>query len=142
MLMLNLNTQQIKYAVFTGSQEIESSGEPGTWTNPVTGQVYTLDKTTGDSKPTYGEVTTDFVNISLGNNNKDDFEPFGFSSGDYNGTISAIKGEFDFNVGTLVWYESEVEYKDGEVNPKSADYTIIGIMPTLNEIKYLLKGVI
>lgn len=144
MLMLKTNEQEIKYAIFTGSQEIETSGEAGTWTNPITGQVYNLDNTTGDSKPTYGEVTTDYVNISLGNN-RDDFEPFGFSNGDYNGTIAATRGEFDFTIGTLIWFGSEVEYVDDEqteVNPKSADYTVIGIIPTINEVKYLLKGVI
>ncbi len=141
MIMLNANKQPLKYALFNGSQEITKSGEQETWTNPITGEVYNLDNTTGDSKPIYGEVVEITANISLGNN-KDEFEAYGFSQSDYNGTIAASRNEFPINVGTLIWYESEVKYKQSEIDPKSADYYVVGIIPSLNEVKYLIKGVV
>lgn len=141
MIMLNANKQEIKYAVFSGTTDITTTVPQGTWKNPITGEVYNLDNTTGDYKQIYGEVTTTYVNIALGNN-RDEYEAYGFSQADYNGTIAVAKGELNLNEGSLIWFQSEVGYKDGEVDPKSADYTVIGIIPTINEIKYLIKGVI
>lgn len=141
MIMLNANKQEMKYSVFLGTQDIVTPGESETWTNPLTGETVTLDNTTGDSKPSYSEATTFYANIALGQN-RDEYEAYGFSNGDYSGVISAIREEFPINVGSLIWFESEVAYIDDEIDPKSADYTVIGIVPTINEVKYLIKGVV
>lgn len=66
---------------------------------------------------------------------------YGVSQSNVYSQIACNKGEFPFEIGTLVWRETEPQYDDdGNVLPKSADYTIMGIMTeNLHSDWYLLQ---
>ena len=72
-------------------------------------------------------------------------QEFGLSVADYNAVISASRNELPLILGAYIWQNSEVEYKDEEkteVVDKSADYQVIKVSESLNEVKYILKALV
>lgn len=82
--------------------------------------------TTGETREAY-EEPTEFFNSITATLTEDEIQAFG-------GEKKAIakmtyhKGEFPFIVGTLIWKKSAVQYKDGVVDPLSADYRVMGVL--------------
>ena len=83
-------------------------------------------RTTGETKEGYDEPT-EFWNSISGTLTEDELQAFG---GERRAVAKMTyrKGDYLFSVGTLIWKNSEVVYKDGEVDETSADYRIMGIL--------------
>jgi hypothetical protein len=66
---------------------------------------------------------------------------YGISTSDYDATIRYIKGTADVKEGALLWYESEIVYKeDGSIEPTSADYKVVKRTVSPNYIRCVLKA--
>ena len=84
-----------------------------------------------DGKPkTKYSAATLFMNSITSDLTADDLASFGADNSGKKAKMTFRKSEYPFKTGTLIWKESEVRYVNGEVDPTSADFTIIGIRNT------------
>ena len=60
----------------------------------------------------------------------DELASFGADNSGKKAKITYRAGEFPFKTGTLIWLHSQIVYKNGEIDPTSADYMIVGINDT------------
>ncbi len=74
-----------------------------------------------------------------------DLTPFGISNADYDATLVLDKDTVPIVETSLIWYDTEVLYIDKQktiVDSKSADFTIVKIVPSLNQKVYVLKRIV
>ena len=145
MRTLRRNKQEMKYAIKGEKQPIYELDEFG---NKIVefvddeGNEYYRESgscTSGWTKP---EVFYGNIAMSGG---EAEAQEFGLSVADYNAVISASRDELPLILGAYIWQNSEVEYKDeGETDVKetSADYQVIKVSESLNEVKYILKALV
>lgn len=81
---------------------------------------------TGETKEGY-DNPTEFWNSISGSLTEDELQAFGGAKRAV-AKITYHKNEYPFKTGTLIWKNSEVGYKNGEVDETSADYRIMGIL--------------
>lgn len=81
---------------------------------------------TGEIKQGYAEPV-EFYNSISGTLTEDELQAFGGEKRAV-AKITYLKDQYPFRIGTLVWKDSEVGYKDDEVDENSADYRIMGIL--------------
>lgn len=60
----------------------------------------------------------------------DDLAAFGADNSGKKAKMTYRYNEYPFKAGTLIWVHSQVKYVNGEVDPTSADYTVVGIRDT------------
>lgn len=78
------------------------------------------------------------INVSAGKGTAQE-EVFGVSL-DYTKTISTSDMDLPISETSLIWFETEPNYnEDGTVNEASADYSVVGIAKSLNNVVYALK---
>lgn len=86
----------------------------------------------------YNNPVSFYANISAGKGTSQE-EVFGVSL-DYTKTISTTDMSLPLDEKSLVWFETEPTYNaDGTVNEASADYSVVGIAKSLNNVVYALK---
>lgn len=86
----------------------------------------------------YSNPVTFDINVSAGKGTSQE-EVFGVSL-DYTKTISTTDMSLPLDEKSLVWFETEPAYNsDGTVNEASADYSVVGIAKSLNNVVYALK---
>lgn len=86
----------------------------------------------------YANPVLFYANISAGKGTAQE-EVFGVSL-DYTKTISTSDMSLPLDEKILVWFETEPTYNaDGTVNEASADYSVVGIAKSLNNVVYALK---
>ena len=86
----------------------------------------------------YNNPVSFYANISAGKGTSQE-EVFGVSL-DYTKTISTSDMDLPISETSLVWFETEPTYNaDGTVNEASADYSVVGIAKSLNNVVYALK---
>ena len=81
---------------------------------------------TGEAKQGY-EEPVEFYNSISGTLTEDELQAFGGEKRAV-AKMTFQKSEYPFRVGTLIWKDSEVGYKDDEVDENSADYRIMGVL--------------
>lgn len=70
---------------------------------------------------------------------------YGLSVSDFDATVLIEKGAVNLPIGSLIWHNSEVLYRDADktvLNDKSADYRVLRALESLNITRYLLKAVV
>lgn len=70
----------------------------------------------------YNSITSDLT--------ADDLASFGADNSGKKAKMTYRFNEYPFKTGTLIWKQSEVKYVNGEIDPSSADYQIVGIRDT------------
>ena len=86
----------------------------------------------------YNNPVSFYANISAGKGTSQE-EVFGVSL-DYTKTISTSDMDLPISETSLIWFETEPTYNaDGTVNESSADYSVVGIAKSLNNVVYALK---
>lgn len=86
----------------------------------------------------YANPVLFYANISAGKGTSQE-EVFGVSL-DYTKTISTTDMSLPLDEKSLVWFETEPTYNaDGTVNEAYADYSVVGIAKSLNNVVYALK---
>ena len=146
MRMLKRNKRTMKYAIPTGTEVVEyqldENGNPIVSYVDGEGNVYYVE--TGQKYPGYYEPVDFSANIAM-SGGEAEAQEFGLSVTDYSAVIVAKAGEFPIVNSTLVWFGSEVKYKDANetiIDVKSADYVVLKVSESLNTVKYVLKAVV
>ena len=86
----------------------------------------------------YSNPVLFYANISAGKGTAQE-EVFGVSL-DYTKTIFTSDMNLPISETSLIWFETEPTYNaDGTVNEASADYSVVGIAKSLNNVVYALK---
>lgn len=86
----------------------------------------------------YANPVLFYANISAGKGTSQE-EVFGVSL-DYTKTISTSDMDLPISETSLIWFETEPTFNaDGTVNEASADYSVVGIAKSLNNVVYALK---
>lgn len=136
MRQLRRNKQKMFYSLYTEDVPIYAKDEEG---NILTTDVDGVEVSVVDSYVSaYTEAVEFKANISF-DSGETRLAEYGLNVGDYNAVISADKGVLPFDEQTLIWHNSEPEYKDGVIVPESADYRIIAVKTSLNEERFILK---
>ena len=89
-------------------------------------------------KAGYSEPQEFYANISAAKGTSDS-EVFGVSL-DYTKTISTCDMTLPLSETSLIWFETEPKYNaDGTVDSNSADYSVVAIARSLNNVVYAIK---
>lgn len=141
MRMLSKNKQNLKYALFNNViEEYETDLDDNIIYVEVDGEQIPVTK---NKKTVYGDLVDFKANISTSGSGDVNVTEYGLDKGDYNAVIVADRNQFPFDEKTLIFQKSEPLYDDdGYLRPESADYNIIAIKYSLNQVKYILKEVI
>lgn len=120
--------QKMYYSLFTDGSPIyerDSEGEIIYDTMPD-GEI--APRIIGEN-PKHYEEPVEFYNSITGELTVEELQAFG-DEPKMKAKITYKKGEFPFEIGALIWHNTEPEIIEGEVNPDSADYRIVGIQDT------------
>ena len=86
----------------------------------------------------YNNPVSFYANISAAKGTSDS-EVFGVSL-DYTKTISTCDMTLPLSETSLIWYETEPKYNaDGTIDSSSADYAVVAIARSLNNVVYAIK---
>lgn len=145
------NKQEMKYALQIGEITIYE-----TYTDTEGNEYPLKDLDTGTKEIAYSTPKEFKANIAM-SGGEAEARAFGLSTADYEAVISYSKGSLPLVEGALIWFGSNVKYKNNgkliEVETKdgkqmikvpenvSADYQVLKISPSLNEEKAILKAV-
>lgn len=156
MRTLKKNKQKMKYALQIGEIPIYERDNDGNVIcyEDTDGNKIPLE--TGNKEIAYSTPKEFSANITMSGGEAEARE-YGLSIADYEAVISYSKGSLPLVEGALIWFGSNVKYKnDGEpieVETKdgkqmikvpenvSADYQVLKISPSINEEKAILKAV-
>ena len=119
-------TQKLLYSNFSESKPIYVTDDSGNIIYDTMPNGVEVPRTTGETKEGYDEPT-EFWNSISGTLTEDELQAFGGEKRAV-AKITYRKNDYPFMVGTLIWKNSEVGYKNGEVDETSADYRIMGIL--------------
>lgn len=141
MRTLAKNKQKMYYAVQSGEVPIYAYDDDG---NKIIdyiddeGNVYYRE--TGEYELGYSEPVEFFGNIALSGGDSEVVE-YGIDTSAYDATLVTDKGAVPLTETSLIWFQSEVGYKDTAktiVDGNTADYRVLAVKPSLNEAKYIL----
>lgn len=91
-----------------------------------------------ETKAGYNNPVSFYANISAAKGSSDS-EVFGVSL-DYTKTIFTCDMTLPISETSLLWYETEPKYNaDGTVDSSSADYAVVAIARSLNNVVYAIK---
>ena len=135
----------MKYSINHGEQPIYVLDEDGNKIVEFVDDEGTVYYQETGSYETVISVPEDFLGNIAMSGGEAEAQEYGLSVGDYNAVISATKNEVPLALGALIWLDSAVEFEDdGNTKPKetSADYRVIKVSESLNEVKYILKAIV
>lgn len=70
-------------------------------------------------------------------------DEYGIDESDWNAMIMVELGKLDLDTTSLVWRNNSVTYRgDGTVDPNSAEYKVVRVLPSNTVIRYLLQKVV
>ena len=138
MRTLSKNKQKMKYALYQEGNIIYETDENGDIVYiEVDGEMVPVE---ASSKSNYANPVDFVANISTSGSGDATEAEWGIDKSDYNALIVANKGEFPFDEQTLIFHHSEPKFDEyGALEAESADYHIIAIRPSLNQVRYILK---
>lgn len=121
--MLDINKQAMKYALQGQTVTVYEKDDDGNlkfYETEDGEKIYYTHEETGFSEP------IDFrANIS------------------FDAVLLTDRGEYPFKEGDVIWLDSEpTKDENGLVDSTSADFTIVGVKPSLYSVKYMLKAVV
>ena len=138
--MLDINKQAMKYALQGQTVTVYEKDEDGNlkfYETEDGEKIYYTHEEIGFSEP------VDFrANISFDGGEAQNKE-YGFNVADFDAVLLTDRGEYPFKKGDVIWLDSEPKKdENGLVDSTSADFTIVGVKPSLYSVKYMLKAVV
>lgn len=127
------------YALLLGSQPefaLDSNGNKIIDYTDEQGNVHYRE--TGNKIVVYSYPVEFYANISLNAGDVQTTE-YGLDISSYDASVTYLRNEFPIDETTLIWFQSEPTFKGGYVDPKSADYKVVSVKPSLNYTKLLLS---
>ena len=145
MMTLGQNKQKMHYALYEGEQTeyvLDENGNKVVSYVDDDGNVYYEE--TGRKVQTYNLPKEFNGNIAM-SGGEINTQEYGIDVSGYDAILVLDKGEIPIEETSLVWFESEPQYKDAEktiVDGNKADYRVIAVEPSLNMSKYILKRLV
>lgn len=139
MRTLAKNKQKMYYALQSGEVPIYETDEDGN-IKYITIDGEQVPVETGEYELGYSEPVEFFGNIALSGGDSEVVE-YGIDTSAYDATLATDKGAVPLTETSLIWFQSEVGYKDTAktiVDGNTADYRVLAVKPSLNEAKYIL----
>uniref|UniRef100_A0AAU8B8C1 Uncharacterized protein n=1 Tax=Dulem virus 39 TaxID=3145757 RepID=A0AAU8B8C1_9CAUD len=139
MRTLAKNKQKMYYALQSGEVPIYETDEDGN-IKYITIDGEQVPVETGEYELGYSEPVKFFGNIALSGGDSEVVE-YGIDTSAYDATLVTDKGAVPITETSLIWFQSEVGYKDNAktiVDGNTADYRVLAVKPSLNEAKYIL----
>lgn len=139
MRALAKNKQKMYYALQIGEVPIYEIDEDGN-IKYITIDGEQVPVETGEYELGYSEPVEFFGNIALSGGDSEVVE-YGIDTSAYDATLVTDKGAVPLTETSLIWFQSEVGYKDTAktiVDGNTADYRVLAVKPSLNEAKYIL----
>ena len=139
MRTLAKNKQKMYYALQSGEVPIYETDEDGN-IKYITIDGEQVPVETGEYELGYSEPIEFFGNIALSGGDSEVVE-YGIDTSAYDATLVTDKGAVPLTETSLIWFQSEVGYKDTAktiVDGNTADYRVLAVKPSLNEDKYIL----
>ena len=138
--MLDINKQAMKYALQGQTVTFYEKDEDGNlkfYETEDGEKIYYTHEEIGFSEP------VDFrANISFDGGEAQNKE-YGFNVADFDAVLLTDRGEYPFKKGDVIWLDGESKKdENGLVDSTSADFTIVGVKPSLYSVKYMLKAVV
>lgn len=140
MRTLAKNKQRMYYALQIGEVPVYQTDDDGNIMYYTDSEGNKIPLETGETELGYGEPVEFFGNIALSGGKSEAVE-YGIDVSAYDATLIVDKNSIPLSETSLIWFESEVGYKDTEktiVDPNSADYKVLEVKPSLNVSKYIL----
>ena len=136
MRSLKKNQQKLWYSTYAGQITIYEQDENGEIVyNEIDGEK--IPRIIAE-KAGYNTPVSFYANISAAKGSSDS-EVFGVSL-DYTKTIATTDMSLPISETTLIWFETEpVMNDDGIVDESSADYAIVAVARSLNNVVYAIK---
>lgn len=143
---LKRNKQTLWYALYEGRKikyKLDATGDKievytDFNTNPPT--VYYEEDGEYDS---YSNACEFEGNISFTSSGESHVADFGVNLSDYEAVLVVEKDSIPITETSLIWLNSEpISCDNGEVDPSTADYTVVKLSPSLNEDRYILAKVV
>lgn len=127
MRTLRRNRQVMYYSVPLSTNPIYVTDDDGNivYYTDEEGNTYPLE--TGEYRDGYSEPVKFTGNIS-GELRQTLMSEFGVIASPNYAKLLTQKNEFDFVIGTLIWKSTEPVFDQGEVDPSSADYSVLGVI--------------
>lgn len=131
------------YALLIGSEPIYDLDESG---KPIISYVdddgNTYYQESGEYKNVYTAPIGFDGNIAT-SGGESEAVPFGLNLGDYSAVLVADKGMLPITETSLIWHNTKpVVRENGGADETSADYKVVKISPSLNEMKYALDRLV
>lgn len=140
MMTLETNKQKLWYALQDKEVPVYETDDEGNTVYYEDDEGNKIPLETGETKLGYSEPAPFFGNIAFSSGEVDNL-PFGTDISSYDATLVMNKDELPIDENSLLWFETEPQYKDADktiVEPFSADFRILGIIPSLNQVRYIL----
>lgn len=136
MRSLRKNQQKMYYSTYAGQITIYQRDESGNIIyDEVDGELFPRELAT---KAGYSNPVSFYANISAAKGSSDS-EVFGVSL-DYTKTIATADMTLLISETSLIWYETEPVIKaDGTVDEATADYAVVAVARSLNNVVYAIK---
>lgn len=96
---------------------------------------------TGDYELGYAVPVEFYANISMGGSDTQQ-DVFGIDVSSYDATVLVERDSLPVTETSLIWYDTEPTYNDDKktiVNWRTADYSVVKIVDSLNFTKIILK---
>ena len=119
--------QRMYYVLPKGLEDTYKYDEKG---NPVYKEVNSKKILVKDGKRTVYSEPVEFFNSITSDLTADDLASFGADNSGKKAKMTYRFNEYPFKTGVLIWKTSEIKYKDGYIDPSSADYQIVGVRDT------------
>ena len=138
--MLDINKQAMKYALQGQTVTVYEKDEDGNLKFYETEEGEKIYYT--HAEPVFSEPVDFRANISF-DGGEAQIKEYGFNTADFDAVLLTDRGEYPFKKGDVIWLDSEpTKDENGLVDSTSADFTIVGVKPSLYSVKYMLKAVV
>ena len=143
MMTLDFNKQKMYYSLLSEHIPIYETDSEGNiiYYEDTEGNKIPIE--TGETEEGYREAVEFFGNIAMSGGETEAVE-FGLNIGDYQAVLITNKDEIPIDETSIIWLRSEITYKDAAetlLDPRSADFEVFAVKPSLNNVKYVLKAI-
>lgn len=139
-MCLGSNQQKLFYSLQNGQTPIYETDENGDILYYEDGEGNRYPIETGETEVGYTEAVEFFGNIAMSGGEAKS-EEYGIDVSQYDAILIVPKGQLPIDETSLIWFESEVGYKDTAktiVDGDTADFRVLAVKPSLNVTKYVL----
>lgn len=143
MMTLDFNKQKMYYSLLSEHIPIYETDSEGNIIYYEDSEGNKIPIETGENEEGYREAVEFYGNITMSGGETEAVE-FGLNIGDYQAVLITNKDEIPIDETSIIWLRSDIDYKDTEetlLDPRSADFEVLAVKPSLNNVKYVLKAI-